>query len=161
MFDELINRHGKRLFGLCQKLCNHREDAEDLYQETWIKAYRFYDRYDSARDFEHWLTSVCVNTYRDLLRRQRWKSFLFPFRSSEEKDLILSLIPAPEREDYSDVRDAVNCLPEKLRLVTVLHYFNELDIGKTAEALGIPEGTVKYQLHRARELLKGRLESDG
>ena len=43
MFDEYISVHGKRLFGLCQKLCKNREDAEDLYQETWIKAYKFFE----------------------------------------------------------------------------------------------------------------------
>jgi RNA polymerase sigma-70 factor (ECF subfamily) len=55
----------------------------------------------------------------------------------------------------------VNGLPDKYRVVTVLYYFNGLDVAKTAEILKIPAGTVKYQLHEARKLLRGRLENDG
>ena len=161
MFDEYINKHGRRLFGLCQKLCAAKEDAEDLYQETWIKAYKSFDKYDSAKEFEGWLTSICINTYRDMLRRQRWKSLLVPFRTNDEKDLALSSVPEQEEPDTSDVRKAVNELPEKYRLVIVLYYFNGLDVNKAAQVLDIPAGTVKYQLHRARELLKGRLGEDG
>jgi len=95
LFDEYINSHGKRLFGLCQKLCANREDAEDLYQETWAKAYKSFERYDSEKDFEAWLTSICVNTYRDLLRRQKWKSLFVQFGTNEEKDFALSAVPAP------------------------------------------------------------------
>jgi DNA-directed RNA polymerase specialized sigma24 family protein len=58
LFDHYINAHGKRLFQLCLKLCADREDAQDLYQETWIKAYRFFDRYDSEQEFEGWLTTI-------------------------------------------------------------------------------------------------------
>ena len=161
MFDEYISVYGKRLFGLCQKLCGHREDAEDLYQETWIKAYKFIDKYDPGKEFEGWLTSICVNTYRDMLRRQKWKSLFIQFGSNEEKDLALSSIPAQEKTDYPEVREAVNKLPPKYRIVTTLYYFNGLDVKKTSEALNIPEGTVKYQLHKAREMLKRRLEQYG
>ena len=161
MFDEYISNYGRRLFGLCQKLCANREDAEDLYQETWIKAYKFFDKYDHGKEFEGWLTSICVNTYRDMLRRQKWKSLFVHFGTNEEKDLMLSSIPEPEKPDYSDVREAVNGLPDKYRIVTVLYYFNGLDVGQTAEILKIPAGTVKYQLHKARETLKRRLEHNG
>ena len=160
--DQYINAYGARLFGLALKLCNNREDAEDLYQETWIKAYRFIDRYDGGKEFGAWITSICVNTYRDMLRRQKWR-FLFPsFQTNEEKDLLLSNIPAEELTDDDDsIRDAVNALPEKYRLAVILHYYNGLDIKMTAEALNIPEGTVKYHLHKAREILKRSLNADG
>ena len=161
MFDEYIEAHGKRLFGLCLKLCANCEDAEDLYQETWIKAYKFYDKYNGEKEFEGWLTSICVNSYRDMLRRQKWKSLFVQFKTNEEKELVLLGISEPGKADYSDVRDAMNELPEKYRIVTVLYYFNGLDIKKTSEILGIPSGTVKYQLHKARELLKRRLGQYG
>jgi len=161
LFDEYIDRYGRRLFGLCQKLCGSREDAEDLYQETWIKAYRFFEKYDQGKEFEGWLTSICVNAFRDMLRRQKWKSFFVPFETNEEKELFLTNIPEPEEPDYSEVREAVDELPFKYRIVTILYYFNGLDVNKTSEILKIPSGTVKYQLHKARGILKGRLEYDG
>ena len=160
MFDEYISRYGKRLFGLCMKLCNNREDAEDLYQETWVKAYRFLGKYDVSKEFEGWLTSICVNAYRDILRRQKWKSLVAWFRTTEEKDFAIESAPDRE-EDYSDVRDAVEGLPDKYRVATVLYYWSGHDVKRIAEMLSIPEGTVKYRLHKARELLKGVLEPDG
>jgi RNA polymerase sigma-70 factor (ECF subfamily) len=95
------------------------------------------------------------------LRRQKWKILFAPFRSNEEKDAMMASIPADEESDYPEVREAVNALPPKLRIVTVLFYFSGLDVKQTAQVLDLPEGTVKYQLHRAREILKGRLEQDG
>jgi RNA polymerase sigma-70 factor (ECF subfamily) len=161
LFDEYISSYGKRLFWLCLKLCTDRDDAEDLYQETWLKVYRFLEKYDWGKPFEGWLTSICVNTYRDLLRRQRRKGLFAVFGSNEDKDFALENIPAEEKTDFSEVREAVNALPEKYRIVTVLYYFEGLDVSKTAQVLNIPEGTVKYQLHKAREILKGRLEPYG
>jgi RNA polymerase sigma-70 factor (ECF subfamily) len=161
LVDEFINAHGKRLFHLCLKLCANREDAEDLYQETWLKAYRFFDRYDHGQEFEGWLTTICANTYRDMLRRQKWKSLFIPFHSNEEKDAVLQSIPAKEEEDFSDVREAVDSLPDKYRLVTIMYYWEGCDVKRTAALLSLPEGTVKYQLHKARKLLKRRLESSG
>jgi RNA polymerase sigma-70 factor (ECF subfamily) len=96
-----------------------------------------------------------------MLRRQKWKSLFIPFHSNEEKDAWLQSIPAKEKDDFSEVREAVNGLPDKYRLVTVLYYWEDCDIKKTAALLSIPEGTVKYRLHKARELLKRRLEQDG
>ena len=134
------------------------EDAEDLYQETWTKAFRFFDTYNSEYPFEAWLTGICVNTYRSMIKRNRWQSLFAVFQSSDDKDFALESIPAPLPEDYSDVREAVNTLPEKYRMAVILHYYSGMDIQRTAEVLGIPEGTVKYHLHKARELLKRSLE---
>ena len=161
MFDQYIKEHGNRLFGLTLKLCKNREDAEDLYQESWIKAYRFIDQYDNNREFGAWITGICINTYKDMLRRQKWKFLFICFQTNEEKDYVLSNIPSAEHEDRSDIKNALEALPDKYRIATILHYYNGLDIQKTANVLKIPEGTVKYHLHKARELLKRSLESDG
>ena len=75
MINEYISLYGKRLYGLCVKLCGNTVDADDLYQETWLKAYQKLLQYDTARSFEGWITGICVNTYRDLLRKQK---MIFP-----------------------------------------------------------------------------------
>ena len=161
LVDQYINEYGSRVFGLSLKLCKNREDAEDLYQETWIKAYRFWSQYNDTKEFGAWIAGICVNAYKDMLRRSKWRSLLAVFQTNEEKDYAIGSVPARQPEDHSEVRDAVNDLPEKYRLATVLHYFNDLDIEKTAEILGLPAGTVKYHLHKAREILKVRLETNG
>ena len=82
--DRYIQAHGRRLFGLCLTLCAHRQDAEDLYQDTWLKALAAFDQYDPSRPFEPWLTRICVNTYRNTLRRLARSPIFNGFRTTQE-----------------------------------------------------------------------------
>ena len=151
--DQYIRKYGKRLYGLCMTLCADKHEADDLYQETWVKVLKRFDTYDPSRDFEPWLTRLCVNTYRDRLRRLSRSPFL-NFSSNETKEAFLLTATAPEKDDYSDLYAAIDQLPEKLRLTIILFYFQDMDIEKTAQTLGIPTGTVKSRLHKARIQLK-------
>ena len=151
--DQYIRKYGKRLYGLCMTLCADKHEADDLYQDTWVKVLKRFDTYDPSRDFEPWLTRLCVNTYRDRLRRLSRSPFL-NFSSNETKEAFLLTATAPEKDDYSDLYAAIDQLPEKLRLTIILFYFQDMDIEKTAQTLGIPTGTVKSRLHKARIQLK-------
>lgn len=153
MIDEYIRRYGRRLYGLCRSLCPSPFDADDLYQETWLRVVKHIDRYDPTREFEAWLVKICVNTYRSALRRLA-RSPLADFSSGEEKERFLQSVPAPEEKDYSLLYEAVGRLPDKLRLAVVLFYFRWQDLASTAEILNIPVGTVKSRLNKARKLLK-------
>lgn len=153
MIDQYIRQYGKRLFGLCMTLCADPYEAEDLYQETWLKVVRNISRYDPAREFEPWLTKICVNTYRNTLRRIA-RSPVLNFRDTREKDTMMQSVPAPEKKDYEPLYEAVRNLPEKMRLTVVLFYFEDMDIRSAAEVLGVPPGTVKSRLSKARKLLK-------
>ena len=160
LFDRLIEEHGRRLFGLCLHLCACRQDAEDLYQETWLKAYRAFGRFDEGEPFEAWLTAICVNTFRDKLRRMARRPLFDGFMSSDEKERAISEVRAPEEEDHSELIAAVRALPERYRTAVVLHYFEDKNIEKTAAMLHVPTGTVKSRLKRARELLKEVLRDE-
>ena len=153
MVDQYIRQYGKRLYGLCLSLCADPFEADDLYQDTWLRVLRSLPRYDPNRPFEPWLTKICVNTYRSALRRAA-KSPLLGFRTGEEKDALLRAVPAPEEADYAALYDAVDGLPEKLRVAVILFYFQDMDVSAAARALGVPEGTVKSRLHKARKHLK-------
>lgn len=153
MIDEYIQQYGRRLYGLCRSLCSSPFDADDLYQETWLRVVKHMDQYDPVREFGPWLTKICVNTYRSKLRRIA-RSPLLDFSSNEEKDRLLDSLPAPEAKDYSPLYEAVGRLPEKLRLAVVLFYFQGMDLSATAEVLRIPVGTVKSRLNKARKTLK-------
>lgn len=153
MIDECIQRYGRRLYGLCRSLCLTPFDADDLYQETWLRVIKHIDKYDPVREFEPWLTKICVNTYRSRLRLIA-RSPLLDFSSNEDKDRLLDSLPAPESKDYSPLYEAVGRLPDKLRLAVVLFYFQGMDLSSTAELLKIPVGTVKSRLNKARKLLK-------
>lgn len=160
MLDSYIQKHGRRLYGLCRTLCANPLDAEDLYQDTWLKVYKKFDLYNPEFEFERWLTRICVNTFRDHYRKKKISMIVDNFQSQEIKDTILNNAPAKVDEDYSDLHDAVQRLPEKIRLTVILYYFKELDVSETAQALSIPTGTVKSRLNKARNLLKELMEDE-
>ena len=153
MLDQYIRQYGKRLYGLCRTLCQDPFEADDLYQETWLRALNNLDRYDPSLPFEPWLTRICVNLYRNTLRRLA-RSPLFRFRTQEEQDAVMNSLPAPEIPDYRELYDAIDALPEKLRLVVILYYFEDMDVQKVGDVLKIPAGTVKSRLSKARGKLK-------
>ena len=148
--DQYIRQYGRRLYGLCRSLCRNVQDADDLYQDTWLKALDKLDSYDPGLPFEPWITRICVNTYRNVLRRLA-RSPVRPMEEGEE-------FPAPDSPDYAPLYEAVHGLPEKLRVTVVLYYFRDMDTAGTAEVLGVPQGTVKSRLSKARKLLKEVLE---
>lgn len=159
MIDQYIRQYGKRLYGLCLSLCANPHDADDLYQETWLRAVKNISQYDLTREFEPWLTRICVNTYRNVLRRLARSPFL-DFRTNEEKDALLNAIPDTDKPDYSALYTAIDRLPEKYRIAVILFYFQDMDITATAQVMGIPEGTVKSRLSKARKLLKEVLDDE-
>ncbi len=148
--DQYIRQYGRRLYGLCRSLCRNVQDADDLYQDTWLKALDKLDSYDPGLPFEPWITRICVNTYRNVLRRLA-RSPVRPMEEGED-------FPAPDSPDYAPLYEAVHGLPEKLRVTVVLYYFRDMDTAGTAEVMGVPQGTVKSRLSKARKLLKEVLE---
>lgn len=160
MIDQYIRQYGKRLYGLCLTLCTNSFDADDLYQDTWLKAVKSISQYDENREFEPWLTRICVNTYRNKLRRIVKSPVFDAFSSTEEKTAVMENASPPEAEDYSRLHDAINRLPEKLRITVILFYFRDMDVAQTANALNIPPGTVKSRLSKARKLLKEALSDE-
>lgn len=84
------------------------------------------------------------------------------FASTEEKEAVFAGFPASqeEKEDYSVLYRAIDRLPEKLRVTVILFYFQDMDIGSAAGGLGIPVGTVKSRLNKARKLLKEALSNE-
>jgi len=158
LFDQLIADYGAKLFALCYHLTGSREDAEDLYQDTWLKAYRSHARYDPSRPFEAWVNRICVNTYRDKLRRGKLKDIFALFVTNEEKDRAMETIVAPPLEEKdADLAYAIQLLPENERICVVLYYFQDQDIKTMAQTLGISEGTIKSRLYQARQRLKKEL----
>ena len=153
MIDEYIRKYGKRLFGLCLTLCADYSEAEDLYQDTWLKVLKNISKYDPQRAFEPWLTRICVNTYRNTLRHIA-RSPVLNFRDTQEQERLMHSVAAPEKKYYEPLYEAVRNLPEKLRLTVILFYFEDMDVQSAAEILKIPTGTVKSRLYKARSILK-------
>lgn len=157
--DKYIEAYGRRLFGLCMHLTGRRDEAEDLYQETWLRALDRFSQYDPSREFGPWISRICVNVYRDLYRRRKRSPFYDFFGSTQEKDAALEGC-AEVKRDYSELSEAVAALDEKLRITVILYYFNGLDQRETAATLGIPVGTVKSRLNAARGKLREMMKDE-
>ena len=133
------------------------DGADDLFQESWIRVARARDRFDRSRRFSTWLFQIANNLCRDRwrrldARRRALDSFEEETRVSG-RDVAEPALPADTR-----LARRLEALPERLREVLVLRYYQDQSEAEIAEILGIPRGTVKSRLHAAvraaRELLK-------
>ncbi|MBQ7133288.1 MAG: sigma-70 family RNA polymerase sigma factor [Ruminococcus sp.] len=156
-----INEYSLSLTKLCNSLCCNSHDAQDLFQSTWEKAIRNFKRYNPEKSFEKWLFTICVNTYRDMLKRFDNKKVLC-FKTTEEKEKFLGAVSdnVAEKDDYIALHSALKKLKPEHREVLVLHYFRDYPIKELASILSIPEGTVKSRLHLAREQMKKEMSID-
>jgi RNA polymerase sigma factor, sigma-70 family len=125
VIDSKIEKYGKRLYGLCLSLCRNPDHAQDLYQETWLRVIQKLEQYDNRLEFEGWLTRICVNLYRDQLRKKKRSRIFDGFSTREDKDALLESIPAKENEDHRNLHQAVGRLPDKLRVTVLLYYFRD------------------------------------
>lgn len=160
--EKYVRDHSLALTKLCLSLTRRRSDAEDLFQSTWEKAIRNIRRYDSDKPFEKWLFTICVNTFRDKVKRYENQRILC-FPSEEEQKRCIESIPCDDddRDDYIVLHTAVRRLKSPLREVIVLYYFRDYSVAELADILQIPEGTVKSRLAAARAELRKELNDDG
>ncbi len=105
------------------------------------------------------MTRICINTYRDLLRKEKLKNLFFSFNGEDDLKYATETITADEPQDYAELYGAINRLPEKMRVTVILHYFNHLDLQKTADILNVPVGTIKSRLYQAKKILRKELEN--
>ena len=160
--EEVIERYSPRLFRLCFFLCQNENDANDVLQETWVKIMRNIGKYDEGRDFGKWASAVCVNTFRDMYRKNKRRRFV-EFTDTEAMEKFLNSLPAdggeaPTPDEYITLYHAIGVLTPKMRTVTVLHYFSGYSEKECSQILGISANKVKSRLYSARQSLKRSLE---
>ncbi len=154
---ELLARYRARLFAFLTRRSG--PDAEDLFQETWLRVVRARDRFDPSRRFSTWLYQIANNLCRDRGRRRAveagWReSVAEPAR--QERSL-----EAPPLDLALDMHRRLAALPDRLREVLLLRYYHQLTEPEIAEVVGIPRGTVKSRLHHAVRALRGQEARSG
>ena len=152
--NELAEEYGGRLYALCLRLCGRKEPADELYQESWLRILERLDRYRPDRPFYPWAVKICVNLYRDGLRREKLRRVL-PLEDP------LPTAPGPDPDLKLDLDRAIGMLPEKYKLAVILVYCQDLPEKEAAALLRITLGGVKSRLSRAKKLLKEVLQDDG
>ena len=168
-YRELVRRYQRAVYSVAFRMVRSAEDAEDLTQETFVRVFKALDRYDPARPFQAWLFTITSRLSIDHIRRRRMKTVPL-FRSepgSEEEHAVeledQGLLPdqlAVHSEEERGVRDLIDTLPPHYRIVVLLRHQQDLSYEEIAEMLHLPLGTVKARIHRARALLKQRIEGE-
>lgn len=162
-----INEYGKAVYSFCRQLTGSRQEADDLYQDTFLKAMELSWKIDYGRNPKSYLLSVALRIWKNRKRKFAWRKRIADTRSmaeGQDAEAEISAEASPEeqaidREEQAMVRQAVDQLPERLKLVVLLFYMEELPVKQIAAILRIPVGTVLSRLHQARKILKKELES--
>ena len=145
----LVERYHGIVFGLCRRMLNHRHDAEDVTQETFLRALRAIFGFDSARPLRPWLLEIAANRCRTALALRARRPRLGPVAAAEDR-----VDPRPGVADPDDLagelQQAVDRLRPEYRLVFLLYHEQNLSYEEIARSLERPVGTVKTWLHRAR-----------
>ncbi len=149
-YEQLYQRHVGRVYALCLRLTADRALAEDATQEVFIQLWRKLDNYAGQSKFSTWLHSVASNVAISYMRKQKsWWQRMFDIEDVELKD------ERPAQPGHQrDLELAMQQLPEKARIVFVLHGVEGYRHEDIAEMLGIATGTSKAQYHRAKQLLR-------
>ena len=161
-FGEIVARYKNGLYAFLRKFLNQHELVEDVFQETFLQLYTSRDSFDHSRPLRPWLFTIAANKAKDALRKvQRTDAVSIGTLSSADEmsfGEVLNLLAcdndAPidtiEREETAQrVREIIADMPDSLREILVLAYFNRFSYKQMAEILSIPIGTVKSRLHTA------------
>jgi RNA polymerase sigma-70 factor (ECF subfamily) len=155
-FEAIVRRWQGPLVNLAYRFCRDRSRAEDMAQEAFLRASRSLAGWRRDAPFSTWLFAVAVNTYRNELKRVPAACVpLDAIAEPREPSELERSICDKDRDEM--VRRAVASLPRKYRDAVILFYFLGENIASAAQALGLPEGTVKTRLSRAREILRRKI----
>jgi len=159
----LMNRYRKSVYHTILKMVRNVDDAEDLTIEAFAKAFRNLPKFKKDYTFSTWLFRIATNNAIDFIRKKKIDTFSIDSEvSSDDGDNmkidIRDINPNPQEETIKQqkaelIREFVTNLPPKYQKLVSLRYFDEMSYEEIAEQINAPLGTVKAQLHRARELL--------
>src|SRR4030042_2053796 len=166
-FSRLVNAYSSKIYRLGLKMLNQQQDAEDVLQENFLKAYRGLKAFDGRSKLSTWLFRIATNEALMVLRRKHpdFLSIDEPLETEEgelEPVQIVDWCCLPENEFLSEeskarLDAAAQKLPESLRVVFLLRDINDLSTHETAEVLGLSDTAVKTRLSRARLRLREEL----
>jgi RNA polymerase sigma-70 factor (ECF subfamily) len=163
----LMQRHYRRLFRIALAYLRQREDALDVVQEAFVKAFRAAPRWDGSVLPAPWLSRITVNVAIDRWRRNRRRADTFSPLSVDDHTSSLADAASPPdrgvqaRETAERLQRALAALPERQRAVVVLRHYQDLSLDEIAQTLGMSLGTVKSSLHRALARMREGLQRSG
>lgn len=167
--EQCIETYGTEIYSFCVYLTGNRPEAEELYQDTFLKAMELLDKIEREENPKSYLLSVAIRLWKNRNRKMFRRNRIAPVESEESLETAAS--GAGERSEVEEnllkkeeiryVQTTLRKLPEKYRIPLYLYYGEELSIEEIAGCLRIPQGTVKSRLHKGREKMKEELEAAG
>jgi RNA polymerase sigma-70 factor (ECF subfamily) len=155
-YNALVNRYKDRLFNMLTRMLSSEDEARDLLQETFLRVWQHKMSFDFRYAFSTWIYTIALNLARNELRPRKKFKFFDIFDFAEK-------IPAKEEKKGSSpklkqlLEREIQKLPEKYKTAFILRDVDSLSYEEIAQVLGIPLGTVKSRVNRARSILKKRL----
>lgn len=162
LYETLMRRYNQRLYRIARVILRNPEEAEDVVQEAYVRAYTHLDQFAGAAKFSTWLTKIAIH---EALARLHKRSRMGEADSTKDigksggMENLKSTIHNPEEQIFEKqvlelLEAAVEALPDNLRSVFVMREIEEMSTAETAECLGLSEAAVKIRLHRARKVLR-------
>ena len=154
--NQVVDRYGKPLFAFILRMVEDYQAAEDIFQETWVRVIRNIGSFRGESRFSTWLFQIALNLSRNMMRQMSRRSFVALDEAaelSEDPDVDADKVILAQK-----IKKLVASLPVKMREVIVLRYYHDKTDFEIAEITGLPQGTVKSRLHRATQMLRGKIE---
>ncbi|MCD8217360.1 MAG: RNA polymerase sigma factor [Clostridiales bacterium] len=164
--ENLIHNYGRDIYNFCLRLTGSRQEAEDLYQDTFLTAMERISRINTAHNPKSYLLSIAFHIWKNQTRKASWRQRIAPTMDMDTPESIpepASPDSSPEElaisgEERGAVLQAITGLADKYRLPVILYYGQQLSLKEIAAVLSIPVSTVKSRLYQARKLLQKELE---
>lgn len=153
-YAELVRRHQDAVFGLAMSMARNREDAADMAQEAFIRAYSKLEQYDPAYAFRSWILRICANLTKNLFRKRTRRRHVEEQHRKQVEIDTAAVVP-----DFNELETALSQLPTRLEAPLRLKYMEGLPYDEVASILGIGVSAAKMRVLRAKKQLMELLES--
>ena len=168
-FEQLVIAYEKPVYNLCLRICGDRDEAFDLSQDTFIKAWHAISMFQGDSKFQTWLMRIASNTCIDHLRKKKRKNVI-PMTDLDREDEPLErqiadyetdpAVLVEKAQDHEAVREAMSRLPDQDRLILSMRAIEDMSYREIGEALELQPGTVKSRISRAREKIRRSLDGN-
>ncbi len=162
LFEIIMRRYNQRLYRVARAILRDDDEAEDVMQDTYVRAFQHLSQFEGRAKFSTWLTRIAIHEALGRARRRARFQDLDPILESEGDQIMVSSVPDPEQQASSNemnklLEGAVLGLPQNYRAVLVMRDIEGMSTAETAAALDLTEENVKVRLHRGRALLRREL----
>jgi RNA polymerase sigma-70 factor, ECF subfamily len=160
-FERLVSRYEHKVFRLCCSVLRDPDQAQDAAQESLVRIWKALPKYDQRASLSTWIYTITRNRCLTAIERRRSQESLSDPAVELEVEGAQASVPERDEDQAAILRELVDELPERYRNALTLYYYEERAVGEVAQMLGVPEGTIKTNLHRARALLLERIRTLG